>query len=41
MHVLAIGATGHVGTLVNPFLKQKHTLRIYNVKPPADNTLDH
>ena len=41
MHVLIIGAAGHVGTLVNPFLKQKHTLRIYDVKPPADSTLDY
>lgn len=39
MNVLIVGASGHVGTLVNPFLKQKHTLRIYDVKPPADTTL--
>lgn len=41
MNVLIVGASGHVGTLVNPFLKQKHTLRIYDVKPPADATLDY
>ncbi|MCE7988709.1 MAG: NAD(P)-dependent oxidoreductase [Caldilinea sp. CFX5] len=41
MNVLIVGASGHVGTLVNPFLKQKHTLRIYDVKPPADTTLDY
>lgn len=39
MNVLIVGASGHVGTLVNPFLKQQHTLRIYDVKPPADSTL--
>jgi nucleoside-diphosphate-sugar epimerase len=41
MNVLIVGASGHVGTLVNPFLKQQHTLRIYDVKPPADSTLDY
>lgn len=41
MNVLIIGASGHVGTLVNPFLKEQHTLRIYDVKPPADSTLDY
>ncbi len=41
MRVLIIGASGHVGTLVTPFLKQQHTLRIYDVKPPADATLDY
>ncbi len=40
MNVLIVGASGHVGTLVNPFLKQKHTLRIYDLKPPADASLD-
>lgn len=39
MRVLIIGASGHVGTLVTPFLKQQHTLRIYDVKPPADSAL--
>ena len=41
MNVLIVGASGHVGTLVNPFLKQKHTLRIYDVKAPADPTLEY
>jgi len=41
MNVLIIGASGHVGTLVTPFLKAQHTLRIYDVKPPADSTLDY
>jgi nucleoside-diphosphate-sugar epimerase len=41
MRVFIVGASGHVGTLVSPFLKQKHTLRIYDVKAPADSTLDY
>jgi hypothetical protein len=39
MHVLLIGGSGHVGTLVTPFLKQHHTLRIYDLKPPAELAL--
>ncbi len=41
MQLLIIGASGHVGTLVTPFLKQQHTLRIYDVKPPADDALEY
>ncbi len=41
MNVLVIGGSGHVGTLVNPFLKQQHTLRIFDLRPPADTTLDY
>jgi nucleoside-diphosphate-sugar epimerase len=41
MNLFIIGASGRVGTLVTPFLKQQHTLRIYDVKPPADETLDY
>ena len=40
MNVLVIGASGDVGTRVNQFLKQKHSLRIYDIKPPADATLE-
>ena len=41
MNVLVIGASGDVGTRVNQFLKQKHSLRIYDIKPPADATLEY
>jgi nucleoside-diphosphate-sugar epimerase len=40
MKLLIIGASGHVGTLINPFLKQAHTLRVYDLKPPADSALE-
>lgn len=39
MNILIVGASGDVGTLVTPFLKQKHALRVYDIKAPADETL--
>jgi nucleoside-diphosphate-sugar epimerase len=41
MRLFITGGSGHVGTLVNPFLKQHYTLRIYDLKPPADASLDY
>jgi nucleoside-diphosphate-sugar epimerase len=41
MKLLVIGCSGHVGTLVLPFLKQQHTLRVFDLKPPADATLEY
>lgn len=41
MKVLVIGGSGHVGTLVLPYLKQQHTLRVFDLRPPADATLDY
>ena len=41
MKVLVIGGSGHVGTLVLPFLKQQHTLRIFDLRPPTDTTLEY
>ena len=41
MNILIVGASGDVGTLVTPFLKQKHALRVYDIKAPADETLSY
>ncbi|HZP81472.1 MAG TPA: NAD(P)-dependent oxidoreductase [Chthonomonadaceae bacterium] len=41
MRVLVIGGSGHVGSLALPFLKQHHTLRVFDLRPPADATLDY
>jgi nucleoside-diphosphate-sugar epimerase len=35
MHVLLIGGSGHVGTMVTPYLRERHTLRVLDVRPPA------
>jgi nucleoside-diphosphate-sugar epimerase len=36
MRVLVIGGSGLVGGLVLPYLAQRHTLRIFDLRPPAD-----
>ena len=41
MRLLLVGGSGHVGTLVNPYLKAAHTLRVYDLRPPADATIAH
>jgi nucleoside-diphosphate-sugar epimerase len=41
MQVLVIGGAGYVAGLVLPRLAQHHSLRIFDLRPPADATLDH
>lgn len=41
MNVLVIGGSGHVGSLTLPMLRQHHTLRVFDLRPPADATLDY
>lgn len=41
MRVLVIGGAGRVASYVIPFLKDRHDLRIYDLKPPADASLAH
>lgn len=41
MQVLLIGGSGYVGARVNAFLKQRHTLRVFDLKPPADPSLEY
>jgi nucleoside-diphosphate-sugar epimerase len=36
MKVLVIGGSGHVGGLTLPHLAQRHTLRVFDVRPPAN-----
>ncbi|MDQ5851506.1 MAG: NAD(P)-dependent oxidoreductase, partial [Chloroflexota bacterium] len=36
MCVLVIGGSGYVGGLVLPILAQHHTLRVFDLRPPAD-----
>jgi nucleoside-diphosphate-sugar epimerase len=39
MQILVIGGSGDVGSLVLPGLAQYHTLRVFDLRPPADPTL--
>lgn len=36
MRVLVIGGSGDIGTLVIPVLKQEHSIRVFDLRPPAD-----
>ena len=38
MKVLLAGGSGRVATLVIPFLAKQHQLRIYDRKPPVDQS---
>src|SRR5690348_6266151 len=41
MRVLVVGGSGYVGGLVLPFLARNHTLRVFDMRPPADSGLDY
>ena len=40
MKVLLAGGSGIVGTLVIPFLKKNHTLRVFDRHAPADSSIE-
>ncbi len=40
MKILLIGGSGYVGKMIAPVLKQHHQLRVFDLVPPADNTLE-
>ena len=41
MRVLAVGGSGYLGTLVLPFLASHHTLRVFDLRPPADPSIEY
>ncbi len=41
MRVLVVGGSGHVGGLVLPALARHHTLRVFDLRPPADGSWDY
>ncbi|MDQ5853779.1 MAG: NAD(P)-dependent oxidoreductase [Chloroflexota bacterium] len=41
MCVLVIGGSGYVGGLVLPILAQHHTLRVFDLRPPADASWEY
>jgi nucleoside-diphosphate-sugar epimerase len=41
MHVLLIGGSGHVAKLITPMLLEKHSLRIFDLMPPEDKSLEY
>lgn len=41
MKVLMIGGSGLVGSLVLPYIKQQHTVRVFDLRPPANAAIDY
>ena len=41
MCLLVIGGSGHVGSLVLPLLAERHTLRIFDLRPPTGSGWDY
>ncbi len=41
MKLLLVGGAGHVGQLITPYLKARHTLRVLDLAPPADPEIEH
>jgi nucleoside-diphosphate-sugar epimerase len=41
MRLLVIGGSGHVGTLVLPYLRERHAVTVYDLKPPAVGEVEY
>ena len=41
MKVLVFGGSGLVGSLVTPLMKQRHTLRVFDLRPPVDSDVEY
>ena len=41
MNLLIVGGSGLVGTMVLPTLKRKHKIRILDLKPPKNKSVDY
>jgi nucleoside-diphosphate-sugar epimerase len=39
--VLLVGGAGHVGSFVTPYLRQHHTLRVLDVRPPRHEGIEY
>lgn len=41
MKLLLVGGSGGVGTSVSPYLRRHHDLRVLDVRPPADDSIEY
>ena len=41
MKVLLLGGAGHVGSFITPYLKEKHDLRVLDVRPPKHEGVEY
>lgn len=40
MKVLLVGGSGHVGSFITPYLREKHELRVFDLKPPRHEGIE-
>jgi nucleoside-diphosphate-sugar epimerase len=41
MKVLLVGGSGHVGSFITPYLREKHELRVLDLRPPRHDGIDY
>jgi nucleoside-diphosphate-sugar epimerase len=41
VRVLVVGGSGYVASITLPYLKERHHLRVFDLRPPADNSLEY
>jgi nucleoside-diphosphate-sugar epimerase len=41
MRVLLVGGSGHVGSFITPYLRQRHTLRVMDLCPPRHRDVEY
>jgi nucleoside-diphosphate-sugar epimerase len=41
MKILLVGGSGHVGTFVTPYLRERHQLRVLDVRPPRASGVEY
>ena len=41
MRILLVGGSGHVGSMITPYLRQRHDLRVLDLQPPRHRDLDY
>jgi len=41
MKALIVGGSGFVGSIVMPHLKEEHQIRVFDLKPPEDSSVDY
>jgi len=40
MKVLLVGGSGNVGAFITPYLRQKHDIRVFDVRPPSHSDVE-
>src|SRR4051812_13080431 len=41
MKVLLVGGAGHVGSFITPYVRQRHELRVLDVRPPRHEGVEY